>query len=189
MSQALPTGGFQWIDAEDIKGSPEMKLKDKILELDDNDQFGYMLEVDLEYPQDLHDKHDTYPLAPERLIIKEDMLSLYQKEQARELGIKVGGTKLCLTLTNKMNYITHYRNLKQYIKMGMKIKKVHKVLRFKQSAWLKCYIDLNTELRKLGVSEFEQNFAKLMNNSFFGKVRMSLYIYIYIFHIHYFLDM
>ena len=136
-----------------------------------------MFELDLEYPQKLHDYHDTYPLAPEHINIKEEMLSLYQKEQAKKLNIKVVGEKLCLTLNDKTNYITHYRNLKQLLNLGLKIKKVHKVLKFNQSPWLKSYIDLNTQLRKMGLSKFEQDFAKLMNNSFFGKVILFFYYY------------
>ena len=81
---------------------------------------GYFFEVDLEYPQELHDLHDAYPLAPEHVEIKEDMLSLYQKKLAQDSGIKIGGTKLCLTLQDKKGYICHYRNLKLYLELGLK---------------------------------------------------------------------
>ena len=129
-----------------------------------------MVEVDLDYPRELYDLHDTYPLAPEHLNIKKDMLSNYQKDLADNLGVKVGGDKLCLTLSDKKNYVCHYRNLRLYLEKGMRIQKVHRVLKFKQSAWLKDYIDLNTSLRQGAENKFEQSLFKLMNNSFFGKI-------------------
>ena len=141
MSQYLPTGGFEWVNAEDW-------TTEKIMNLEDEEEVGYIFEVDLNYPKELHDTHDTYPLAPEHLDIQEEMLSEYQKQLAKELGIKVGGKKLCLTLQDKKCYISHYRSLKQYLELGLKIKKIHKVLKFQQSKWLEPYIRLNTGLRQ-----------------------------------------
>jgi hypothetical protein len=162
MSQFLPTGGFEWVNAEDWTA-------EKIMNLEDEAEVGYIFEVDLEYPKELHDAHDTYPLAPEHLDIQEKMLSNYQKQLAKDLGIKIGGKKLCLTLTDKKKYITHYRSLKQYLELGLKIQKVHRVLKFDQSKWLEPYIKLNTGLRQAAKSKFEEDLFKLMNNSFFGK--------------------
>jgi hypothetical protein len=166
MRQFLPTHGFEWMElyTESTEFWTEFVLKQK-----DEQDDGYMFEVDLEYPTELHDKHDNFPLAPEHLDIKAEMLSAYQKDLAEKLKLKVGGEKLCLTLNDKHNYICHYRNLKMYLEMGLKLKKVHKVLTFKQSAWLKTYIDLNTKLRQAADNDAEKDFAKLMNNSFFGK--------------------
>ena len=96
----------------------------------------------------IHDNHDQYPLAPEHLEIKEEMLSEFQRKLAANLNVKVGGEKLCLTLLNKKNYICHYRNLKFYLEKGMKLKKVHRVLQFNQSPWIRDYIQLNTRLRQ-----------------------------------------
>ena len=97
------------------------------------------------------------------------MLSTYQQELGDQLEVKYGSEKLCLTLKDKEKYICHARNLKFYLKHGLKLKKVHKVLQFQQSAWLKPYIDLNTQLRQEADNKFEEGFAKLMNNSFFGE--------------------
>ena len=74
------------------------------------------------------------------------MLSEFQRKLAANLNVKVGGEKLCLTLMNKKNYICHYRNLKFYLEKGMKLKKVHRVLQFNQSPWIRDYIQLNTRL-------------------------------------------
>ena len=166
MSEFLPTHGFKWVEL--YTESPEF-WTNFVLQQEDYQDTGYFFEVDLEYPEELHDTHDQYPLAPEHLEIKEEMLSNYQKKLAKDLNIKVGGSKLCLTLLDKKEYICHYRNLKLYLKKGMKIKKVRRVLQFQQSPWIKPYIDLNTRLRQEAKNKFQQNFAKLMNNSFFGK--------------------
>ena len=171
MSQYLPTGGFEWDKME--TDCPEYWTQFIQGQQDEQDE-GYIVEVDLEYPSELHDKHDNFPLAPEHLDIKREMLSSYQIELAEELEVKVGGEKLCLTLNDKKNYICHYRNLKLYLKKGKKIIKVHRILKFKQSKWLAEYIELNTILRKNASNDFEKDFFKLMNNSFFGKVSFNI---------------
>ena len=166
MRQYLPTHGFKWVELETL--CPDF-WTNFVLQQEDCQDTGYFFEVDLVYPKELHDTHDQYPLAPEHLEIKESMLSDYQKKLAQELNVKVGGTKLCLTLQDKKHYICHYRNLKYYLQKGLRIAKVRRVLQFQQSPWIKPYIDLNTKLRQQASNKFEEGFAKLMNNSFFGK--------------------
>ena len=97
------------------------------------------------------------------------MLSEDQRQMVLDFDVKTGGAKLCLTLFDKHKYKLHYRNLKQYLNMGLRLKKVHRVLAFNQSPWIKKYIDLNTELRKKAACKAEEDLPKLMNNSFFGK--------------------
>ena len=136
---------------------------------------GYILEEDLEYPQELHDKHNSYPLAPETTQVPEEWYSPYQRSLARELNLSKDKTeKLIPTLNDKTNYVLHYRNFQLYLKLGMKLKKVHNVLAFDQKDWMESYIRLNTEPRKKATSDFEKNFFKLMNNSVFGKTMENL---------------
>ena len=99
---------------------------------------GYILEVDLEYPDELHALRNDYSLVPEKFAITYDMLSDYCKKIADEYEIKVGDVKkLIPNLGNKTNYVLHYRNLQLYLSLGMKLTKTHRVLKFKQSDWMK----------------------------------------------------
>ena len=114
--------------------------------ISENSPIGYILEVDLKYCEELHDSHSDYPLAPEKLEISSDMLSKYCSDIANKYGIKVGGVnKLVPNLRDKIKYVVHYRNLQYYLSLGMKLIKVHRILKFKQSNWLKEYIEFNTE--------------------------------------------
>ena len=95
---------------------------------------GYILEDDLEYPDELHDLHNDYPLAPE----KNDMLSKHYSNIANKYDLKIGGVnKLVLILGNKSSYVLHYRILQLYLSLGMKLVSVHRILKFNQSDWLK----------------------------------------------------
>ena len=123
----------------------------------------------------MHDLHNNYPLVPEKLEICQNMLSKYYSDIADEYGIKIGGVnKLVSNLGNKRKYVVHYRNLQLYLSLGMKLTKVHRFLKFKQSDWLKKYIDFSTDKRKNAVHNFEKDFFKLMNNSVFGKTMENL---------------
>ena len=122
-------------------------------ELDDWKHLSCFIEVDLEYLEDLHDIYNDYPLAPER--------------------VKIGNIeKVIPNLNNNTNYVVHYENLKLYESLGLKIRKIHRGIKFEESAWLEEYINLNTTLRieaKQSGNNFEVDFFKLMNNSVLGK--------------------
>lgn len=166
MSQPLPTGDFRWVE--------EKFTLDYIKQLSDTSEKGYFFEVDISYPKELHDKHNTFPLAPHHKDIKPEDLSKYQLDLAEKLELKVGGKKLVTTFEPKKSYVLHLRNLKQYIEQGLHIDKIHRILEFKQDAWLKPYIEKNTKLRKKAQENGELDivdFAKLMNNS--GKLFFS----------------
>ena len=163
MSQYLPTGNFKWLSQKQIE-------KSNLGKYTENSKKGLILEVDLEYPQELHDLHNDYPLGPEKVKVAKDMLSDYCKKIADKFNISSGLVhKLIPTLNDKEKYILHYRNLQSYLSLGLKLKKIHRVLQFDQSPWLKQYIDFNTQKRTHAKNSFEKDFFKLMNNSVFGK--------------------
>ena len=163
MSQYLPTGGFKWLTEKQIN-------KINLAQYNEDSNKGLLVEVDLEYPKELHDLHNDYPLAAERVCVNKDMLSEYCKTIATKYNISTGlVSKLIPTLSNKEKYVLHYRNLQLYLDLGLKINKVHRVLEFNQSPWLKQYINFNTQKRTQAKNSFEKDFFKLMNNSVFGK--------------------
>lgn len=145
MSQSLPYSNFRFLNHREVN---ELN----ILEVDDDAEYGYILEVDLFYPESLHRIHNDLPFCPEKCI-------------------PPGGrnSKLIPNLFNKYNYVIHYVHLKKCLEHGLLLRKIHRAITFRQSAYLKKYIELNTRLRQKAESVFEQDFFKLLNNSVFGK--------------------
>ena len=167
MSKPLPKSGFKW--------KRVMPTEEEILNKKENAKKGWILEVDLEYPAELHKEHNSYPLAPEKKVVKKENMSDYQNNLIKELDLKIPNSKkLLLTLEDKKDYVVHYENLKFYLKQGMKLKRVKRALEFEQECWMEPYIRMNTEFRKQAKNDFEKNFYKLMNNSVFGKTMENL---------------
>ena len=161
LSEYLPYGGFEWL--KNVDGFDVNSISEK-------SPIGYFLEVDLEYPDELHELHNDYPLASEKLAVSSDMLLNNCKKIADKYEIKVGDIKkLIPNLGNKTNYVVHYGNLQLYLSLGMKLTKIHRVLKFKQSDWMKKYIDFNTKKRMNAANNFEKYFFKLMINPLYGK--------------------
>ena len=149
MTQSLPTHGFKWM--RNLTKETLMEILEKTNHsMSNRGRKGYIFEVDLEYPSSLWEKHNDYPLAPEKMIVN-------------------GVEKLICHFKPRKNYVVHYRNLRQYLEMGMRITAVHRGISFIQSPWMEPYIRKNTELRKTAANSFEKDFFKLMNNSVFGK--------------------
>ena len=139
MSQYLPTGNFRWMTDKKINKIDLGKYKT-------NGKMGLISEVDLEYPRELHDLHNDYPVAPEKAKVSKNMLSRYCKKIAEKYKISIGQVnKLIPTLKSKEKYVLHYRNFQLYLDLGLNLTKVHRVLELDQIRWLKQYIDLNTE--------------------------------------------
>ncbi|XP_044573538.1 uncharacterized protein LOC123257706 [Drosophila ananassae] len=145
MSQKLPFSNFKFLSESEIN------MFD-IINIDSSGDTGFILEVDLEYPDNIHDKHNSLPFCPENMVPP---------------GGKI--PKLLADLTDKEVYIIHLKQLQLCLQQGLKLKKVHRILSFSQSYWLKPYIDLNTKHRKLAKNDFEKNFYKLMNHAVYGK--------------------
>ena len=157
MSQYLRYSGFKWLNQKEIdKFCLDSIGKNNSMELHSN---RYILEVDLEYSDELHGLHNDYPLAPEKLKIAQNMLSKYCSNISNKYEIKIGGVnKLVPNLGNKSRYLLHFKNLRLYLSLGMKLTKVHRIPTFKQSDWLKKYIDFNTDKRKNAANSFKKVF-------------------------------
>ena len=141
MKVYLPQGGFKCLKNVDGFDVSSISKKSPI---------GYILEADLEYSDDLHALHNVYQLVPEKLAISYDMQSDYCKKSADKYEIKFGDVKKSIpNLGNKTNYVLHYRNLQLCLSLGVRLTKIHRVLKFKQSDWTKKYIDFNTEKKLL----------------------------------------
>ena len=122
MSKKLPTNGFKWLDTSETSN----KINEEFIKnYNENDNKGYILEVDVKYPKRLHELHS-------------DLLFLSE-------GVEVNKhKKLVCNLFNKKKYLVHINVLKQALNHGLKLKKIHRVIKFNQKEWLKPYIDMNT---------------------------------------------
>ena len=152
MSKKLPVNGFKWLDNDKtVEPSAKHVINEEFIKnYNENDKKEYILEVDVKYPKKLHDVHCDLPFLPERMEINKCK-------------------KLVCNLYDKKKYVVRINSLKQALNHGLKFKKIHRIIEFNQKAWLKPYIDMNTELRKLARNDFEKDLFKLMNNSVFGK--------------------
>ena len=152
MSKKLPTNGFKWfVTSETCALARSNKINEEFIKnYNENDIKGYILEVDIKYPKRLHELHSDLPFLSERMKVNKC-------------------NKLVCNLFNKKKYVAHINTLKQALNHGLKFKKIHRVIEFNKEAWLKPYIDMNTEIRKAAKNDFEKDLFKLTNNSVFGK--------------------
>ena len=166
MNSKLPVRKFQFLEENQYKDIDWKRI-------DTEGSTGYIIECDLKYPEVLHDQHSDFPLAPVKEKVLNKELSGKQKEMLENLknyGFRRTPTeKLLLTLKDKNRYILHFRNLKLYLKLGLKLQNIHRVLSFEQENILKPYIDLNTHLRQCAENDFDKDLYKLLNNSIYGK--------------------
>ncbi len=153
MSKPLPVKNFRWMTDE---------------ELSQWENIPCFLEVDLEYPKELHDLHNDYPLAPERTCTNEKLVKLATGEM-KNITTNTMTEKLVPNLRDKTRYVLHHEDLKLYLRLGLRLTKIHRGITFIETDFMKPYIDLNTKMRTKGTTDFEKDFYKLMNNSVFGK--------------------
>jgi hypothetical protein len=166
LCKPLPHSEFSWV--EDASSF----TKDFILSIDEEGEWGYTFEVDLHYPTRIHARTTDFPLAPESGTISADMFSPFMTSFHNTLTNNKpykSSRKLLLTHFDKEHYIVHYAILKFYLKMGLELTKIHRIIKYRQKAWLKSYIDYNSQERKQASNNFEKDFYKLKNNALFGK--------------------
>ena len=162
MSEKLPYKNFKWekVENQDINYYLEKCNEDN----------GMVFKVDLEYDPLTKFKLRKFPPMPLSRKINEEEISDYSRDFLKQNNNQLGNVnKLILDLHDKKKYIVHYDILKYYISLGIKVTKIHSVISFNHKAWLKKYIDFNTSKRKDATNDFEKDFWKLMNNSFYGK--------------------
>lgn len=166
MCQYLPYKDFRWLEQKEADSLNPLLIED------DSDE-GYILEVTLKYPKILHDiqAHKDLPLAPERSRIDYNELSPTAKVLCEQFKLKstLKCEKLLTTFKDKCHYILHYQALKLYLRLGLELVKIHRVLKFKQKPWMKEYILFNIKKRREASNNFERMIYKLYNNACFGK--------------------
>ncbi|GFY01043.1 c2H2-type domain-containing protein [Trichonephila clavipes] len=166
MSQFLAyvCGDFYWLSLEEINNFD-------VLTIPQNNNKGFILEVDLEYPESEHDRLNDLPLAPEHLKITREMLSPYAERSCTKFRLQntFPSKKLAPNFYPKTHYIVHYLTLQFHLKQGLKLTKIHRILMFSQKPWLREYIAFNNSKRLSCNTQSEKLFFKKLNNSFYGK--------------------
>lgn len=157
MMEPLPTGEYAWMSQEAIDIiNWERQSRDQ--------DYGFIVEVDLNYPDHLHKSHDSFPLAPEQLDIDYTILSPYSRNCLRYYRPrdykKYKTRKLCSTFRPRKKYVCHYRNLKLYLELGMELVRVHRAIKFRQRPFLKRIVLRNTEKRRVARTAFERTHWK-----------------------------
>ena len=172
MIQKLPLDKLKFIEP----GSKAFKfIEDNLLNLNTEGDLGLILECDLEYPEETHEKFSDYPILPEKVKANKYKHSAYSEEIANKYNMSEDkSTKLLCTLDKKEKYVIHFKNLIFALKQGVKLTKIHRIIKFRQEAYMKPYIMFNTEKRTQAKNDFEKDFFKLMNNACFGKLMENL---------------
>lgn len=160
----LPYNNYEWVSEKDVKSFD-------LTSIDTDGEEGYILEVDLLYPKDLHHLHNDYPLAPYQGAVTYSDLSQYsQMACTSSTGkMKYESKKLLTSLENKVKYVVHIKNLVLYISLGMICTRIHRILKFRQKAFLKPFIEKCTLARKNAASSFDNSLFKKISNSCYGK--------------------
>lgn len=166
----LPTGDFKWLTPREITTFD-------ITQIPENGTRGYFLEVDLKYPQELHELHNDLPLAPEKLDIPSHEWSEYTQRVSNRLKLKhkTSGLKLMVSLRDKTRYILHHETLRFYMRQGLELKRIRRGISFKQSSFMKSYILLNNRARARSTSPFDNQLYKFYNNAVFGKTLYNVF--------------
>lgn len=163
----IPISDFKWIKQSKVD---KLTAAD-VMKWDPEGCTGYTLMVDLEYPPEIHWRDNDLPLCPEKIAIPKTALSGYQRLNIKKQKIIYSEKikKLIPHLGKRIEYVVHYRNLQFYLKMGMKLTKIHRVVKYTQDAWMREYVLFNANMRKHAENTFEKNLFKFFVNAVFGK--------------------
>ena len=165
----LPIGSYSWMTKEEVAG-----ISHGISNIPINSKAGFILEVDLSFPPETHNKLSSLPLAPTKTEILYENLSSYTKKgllktKSIDNAKAYKSKKLVSDLQPKKNYVLHYRNLQTYIDAGAILTKVHRGIKFEQEAYLRTYIDFCTKKRAESENPFDKLLWKLCMNAVYGK--------------------
>ena len=165
----LPKGNLEWMTENEINNF-------NIDTIDLEGPKGYILEVDLDYPKKLHLKHNELPLAPDLVQVSYNDLSPYSKKALLECDGRKNykDIKLISSFYPRKYYVTHLKNLKLYLDLGLKLKKIHRILKFDQEAFIKPFIEMCTLARQNSKTKFESDQFKKLANSVYGKTLQSV---------------
>ena len=165
LCRALPKGNFRWLTAEEIRNFTTEQINDV-------SKVGYILSVDLDYPDKLHDLHDMLPFCPEKTCIPPAEWSEYTLRQGLALNDTKSTEKLIPHLKKRIDYVIHGEHLKYCLKKGLVLKKIRRILAFDQDRWLAPFINFVTDCRKAAATEFESSVWKRMINATYGRLLM-----------------
>lgn len=165
----LPWGGYEWCSVFEIE-----RLQRELDNIVPSSSIGFILEVDLEYPSQLHNLHSSFPMISEKKTITFSDLSKYSQRAYTALNGKSAAErykseKLVTDFSPKTKYVVHYRNLQTYLRAGIKLKKIHRVIKFIQKPYLKKFIEKCAQKRAAAKTEFLKMLFKLFSNSVYGK--------------------
>jgi len=164
LSSKMPIKDFRWLTPEEVD-------EFDVPNTDADGDACYILEVDLFYPEELHDDHNCYPLAVEKRVIEESEISDFNKDILKKHEERFKPSeKLCPDFKPKIKHACSLKNLQFYLKHGLKLTKIHRVLTAYQCAFMKPFIEFNSKKRAASSSKFDQDLFKLMNNSCYGKM-------------------
>ena len=161
MLEYLPMNDFEWVDFNDFNSAYKM-----IMSTSSDSEIGYYCEIDMIYPPDIQDFWIDLPPGVNHVELNDDFLSPYSKQ---DKTAKNTYKKLVGTFLPKKHYVTYYKNFQFYDRIGIKITKIHKILKFKQAPYLKKYVLDSIEQRKNSSHEFDRNYHKMRINVLYGK--------------------
>ena len=178
MCAKLPCRDFEWVESELLRNIDWFNV-------DTEGDDCWILKVDLEYPSNIHDVTIDLPLAPQNQDVTWNMLTRQQKqdyqsmnEQRGQTNKYVTGRRLLQTCSNKQEYVVHFKILKWYLAMGMRITKFYTSIHCIQDCLLKSYIEMNSAKRAATTNTFKKNLFKLLNNAVYGKTMENVRKYV-----------